>query len=113
MCFEAPCAFHVWWPWPEVYYSHRPHTARRGARSARHAFAFAANADTAMWSIEDAEVKAACKNVAVLFDFDGTLGDTETPAMEVAFWELAPYFAGAWACCTGWGCAFGVPASRE
>eukprot|EP00976_Prorocentrum_cordatum_P030092 612306-Prorocentrum_minimum.AAC.5 len=31
--------------------------------------------------------------VAVLFDFDGTLGDTETPAMEVAYWELAPYFA--------------------
>ena len=30
--------------------------------------------------------------VAVLFDFDGTLGDTETPAMRVAFWELAPYF---------------------
>jgi len=30
----------------------------------------------------------------VLFDFDGTLGDTETPAMEVAFWELAPYFPG-------------------
>lgn len=29
--------------------------------------------------------------VAVLFDFDGTLGDTETPAMEVAFWEIAPY----------------------
>ena len=29
---------------------------------------------------------------AILFDFDGTLGDTETPAMEVAFWELAPYF---------------------
>ena len=28
---------------------------------------------------------------SVLFDFDGTLGDTETPAMEVAFWELAPY----------------------
>jgi beta-phosphoglucomutase-like phosphatase (HAD superfamily) len=27
----------------------------------------------------------------VLFDFDGTLGDTEVPAMEVAFWELAPY----------------------
>ena len=33
--------------------------------------------------------------VAVLFDFDGTLGDTETPAMRVAFWELAPYFPGA------------------
>ena len=29
---------------------------------------------------------------AILFDFDGTLGDTELPAMEVAFWELAPYF---------------------
>jgi len=28
---------------------------------------------------------------AVLFDFDGTLGDTETPAMEVAFWEVAPF----------------------
>lgn len=27
-----------------------------------------------------------------MFDFDGTLGDTELPAMEVAFWELAPYF---------------------
>ena len=31
-------------------------------------------------------------DAAILFDFDGTLGDTETPAMEVAFWELAPYF---------------------
>lgn len=31
--------------------------------------------------------------VGVLFDFDGTLGDTETPAMEVAYWELAPFFA--------------------
>jgi len=29
--------------------------------------------------------------MAVLFDFDGTLADTETPAMEVAFWEIAPY----------------------
>lgn len=35
------------------------------------------------------------KKVAVLFDFDGTIGDTETPAMEVAYWELAPYFPGA------------------
>nr|AIC75600.1 mannitol-1-phosphatase [Saccharina japonica]AWO65272.1 mannitol-1-phosphatase 1 [Saccharina japonica] len=35
------------------------------------------------------------KRVAVLFDFDGTIGDTETPAMEVAYWELAPYFPGA------------------
>lgn len=33
--------------------------------------------------------------VAVLFDFDGTIGDTETPAMEVAYWEIAPYFPGA------------------
>eukprot|EP00640_Fibrocapsa_japonica_P003230 CAMPEP_0113944298 /NCGR_PEP_ID=MMETSP1339-20121228/32930_1 /TAXON_ID=94617 /ORGANISM="Fibrocapsa japonica" /LENGTH=328 /DNA_ID=CAMNT_0000949457 /DNA_START=165 /DNA_END=1151 /DNA_ORIENTATION=+ /assembly_acc=CAM_ASM_000762 len=31
-------------------------------------------------------------DVAVLFDFDGTVGDTETPAMEIAYWELAPYF---------------------
>eukprot|EP00123_Amoebidium_parasiticum_P018338 comp24174_c0_seq1/m.44196 comp24174_c0_seq1/g.44196 ORF comp24174_c0_seq1/g.44196 comp24174_c0_seq1/m.44196 type:complete len:352 (-) comp24174_c0_seq1:616-1671(-) len=29
--------------------------------------------------------------VAVCFDFDGTLSDTETPAMEVAYWEIAPY----------------------
>jgi hypothetical protein len=34
------------------------------------------------------DLAAACKNVAVLFDFDGTLGDTETPAMEV---EFQPY----------------------
>eukprot|EP00617_Octactis_speculum_P018378 CAMPEP_0185770496 /NCGR_PEP_ID=MMETSP1174-20130828/59401_1 /TAXON_ID=35687 /ORGANISM="Dictyocha speculum, Strain CCMP1381" /LENGTH=347 /DNA_ID=CAMNT_0028455941 /DNA_START=85 /DNA_END=1128 /DNA_ORIENTATION=+ len=32
-------------------------------------------------------------DVGVLFDFDGTLGDTESPAMEVAYWELAPFFA--------------------
>lgn len=32
------------------------------------------------------------KDMSILFDFDGTIGDTETPAMEVAFWELAPYF---------------------
>ena len=30
-------------------------------------------------------------SVAVLFDFDGTVGDSETPAMEVAYWEAAPY----------------------
>jgi hypothetical protein len=35
---------------------------------------------------------AAAGEIAVIFDFDGTLGDTESPAMEVAFWELAPYF---------------------
>lgn len=40
------------------------------------------------------------KRVAVLFDFDGTIGDTETPAMEVAFWELAPYFPEAASECT-------------
>eukprot|EP00470_Lotharella_oceanica_P003267 CAMPEP_0170166972 /NCGR_PEP_ID=MMETSP0040_2-20121228/501_1 /TAXON_ID=641309 /ORGANISM="Lotharella oceanica, Strain CCMP622" /LENGTH=333 /DNA_ID=CAMNT_0010404841 /DNA_START=83 /DNA_END=1084 /DNA_ORIENTATION=+ len=33
--------------------------------------------------------------IAILFDFDGTIGNTETPAMEVAFWELAPYLVGA------------------
>jgi hypothetical protein len=42
----------------------------------------------------DGPMALACRQVAVLFDFDGTLGDTETPAMEVAFWELAPYFVG-------------------
>lgn len=42
-----------------------------------------------------ANVKIDPKRVAVLFDFDGTIGDTETPAMEVAYWELAPYFPGA------------------
>eukprot|EP00746_Dinoflagellata_sp_MGD_P025631 gnl/MRDRNA2_/MRDRNA2_160313_c0_seq1.p1 gnl/MRDRNA2_/MRDRNA2_160313_c0~~gnl/MRDRNA2_/MRDRNA2_160313_c0_seq1.p1 ORF type:complete len:458 (+),score=84.57 gnl/MRDRNA2_/MRDRNA2_160313_c0_seq1:97-1470(+) len=30
-------------------------------------------------------------NIAILFDFDGTLADTEDRAMEVTFWELAPY----------------------
>lgn len=35
----------------------------------------------------------AFSDMSVLFDFDGTIGDTETPAMEVAFWELAPYLA--------------------
>jgi len=44
-------------------------------------------------SVNESILEAA-KDVAVLFDFDGTLGDTETPAMEVAYWELAPYFAG-------------------
>lgn len=29
--------------------------------------------------------------VGVLFDFDGTLADTESFAMEVAFWAMAPY----------------------
>uniref|UniRef100_A0A7S4DMW4 Uncharacterized protein n=1 Tax=Lotharella globosa TaxID=91324 RepID=A0A7S4DMW4_9EUKA len=33
--------------------------------------------------------------IAILFDFDGTIGNTETPAMEVAFWELAPYLVDA------------------
>lgn len=39
-----------------------------------------------------ADVKAALP--AVLFDFDGTFGDTETPALEVSYWELAPYLVG-------------------
>lgn len=42
-----------------------------------------------------ANVEVDPKRVAVLFDFDGTIGDTETPAMEVAYWELAPYFPAA------------------
>lgn len=37
------------------------------------------------------EKAAAYEGLSILFDFDGTIGDTETPAMEVAFWELAPY----------------------
>lgn len=32
--------------------------------------------------------------VAVLFDFDGTLADTEVTAMEVSYWQLAPYKPG-------------------
>eukprot|EP00468_Gymnochlora_sp_CCMP2014_P007874 CAMPEP_0167749818 /NCGR_PEP_ID=MMETSP0110_2-20121227/5630_1 /TAXON_ID=629695 /ORGANISM="Gymnochlora sp., Strain CCMP2014" /LENGTH=345 /DNA_ID=CAMNT_0007635037 /DNA_START=202 /DNA_END=1235 /DNA_ORIENTATION=+ len=36
---------------------------------------------------------AACaRKVGILFDFDGTIGDTEISAMEVAYWGLAPYF---------------------
>ncbi|GAB5358787.1 hypothetical protein AAMO2058_000488700 [Amorphochlora amoebiformis] len=35
---------------------------------------------------------SACGKIAVLFDFDGTIGDTEVCAMEVCYWELAPYF---------------------
>mmetsp|Transcript_36997 Transcript_36997/g.48709 ORF Transcript_36997/g.48709 Transcript_36997/m.48709 type:complete len:331 (-) Transcript_36997:236-1228(-) len=35
------------------------------------------------------------EDIAVLFDFDGTIGDTETPAMKIAFWELAAYFPSA------------------
>jgi len=35
--------------------------------------------------------RGASAGVGVLFDFDGTLGDTEKPAMEVAFWMIAPY----------------------
>lgn len=38
------------------------------------------------------EKASAYKDMSILFDFDGTIGDTETPAMEVAFWELGPYF---------------------
>lgn len=37
------------------------------------------------------EKSKAFDKMSILFDFDGTIGDTETPAMEVAFWELAPY----------------------
>mmetsp|Transcript_10293 Transcript_10293/g.26403 ORF Transcript_10293/g.26403 Transcript_10293/m.26403 type:complete len:911 (-) Transcript_10293:225-2957(-) len=34
------------------------------------------------------------EKVAVLFDFDGTLADTEVTAMEVSYWQLAPYKPG-------------------
>mmetsp|Transcript_45045 Transcript_45045/g.72363 ORF Transcript_45045/g.72363 Transcript_45045/m.72363 type:complete len:246 (-) Transcript_45045:1274-2011(-) len=41
---------------------------------------------------EEAGGKKEAKTVCVLFDFDGTIGNTNKAAMEVAFWELAPYF---------------------
>lgn len=53
-----------------------------------------------------ANVEVDPKRVAVLFDFDGTIGDTETPAMEVAYWELAPYFPEAASECSGLRSAF-------
>jgi HAD superfamily hydrolase (TIGR01509 family) len=40
------------------------------------------------------EEEAGTSMVAVLFDFDGTVGDTETPAMQVAYWEICPYLVG-------------------
>lgn len=68
----------------------------RRARSSR--VAASASEDTAGSApVEDfgSNVPVDKDRVAVLFDFDGTIGDTETPAMEVAYWELAPYFPAA------------------
>jgi beta-phosphoglucomutase-like phosphatase (HAD superfamily) len=45
----------------------------------------------ALAAARDAAKLQTAANISILFDFDGTLGDTETPAMEVAFWEIAPY----------------------
>lgn len=67
----------------------------RVAIAARQAQALrAVGSDDEVKVVEDfgSNVEVDPKRVAVLFDFDGTIGDTETPAMEVAFWELAPYF---------------------
>eukprot|EP00440_Ansanella_granifera_P074772 gb/GFBE01081143.1/.p1 GENE.gb/GFBE01081143.1/~~gb/GFBE01081143.1/.p1 ORF type:complete len:950 (+),score=198.27 gb/GFBE01081143.1/:1-2850(+) len=60
-----------------------------------------ASKDTTRWGLtprkETVARKAAqtdtpkASSVSVLFDFDGTLGDTESPAMEVAYWTIAPY----------------------
>jgi len=41
--------------------------------------------------LKSTAVKTQAQKPAILFDFDGTVGDTEVPAMEVAFWEIAPY----------------------
>lgn len=65
--------------------------------------ASASNADESRWgltpqqpktakaSLGGASTGVACAHVGVLFDFDGTLANTESPAMEVAFWTIAPY----------------------
>jgi hypothetical protein len=64
---------------------HQGHTRRRSSRSStRHHLATISSEYGTVPRVDESKV-------AVLFDFDGTVGDTETPAMRVAFWELAPY----------------------
>ena len=53
-----------------------------------------ATEEQAAVQIRETQLRRTQAEIAVIFDFDGTLGDTESPAMEVAFWELAPYFPG-------------------
>ena len=78
-------------------------TAGAGARALRDFFAVVSwgslvMARSALRNPEEVTSKAPTPSsisdtaTVILFDFDGTLGDTETPAMIVAFWELAPYF---------------------
>eukprot|EP00746_Dinoflagellata_sp_MGD_P000129 gnl/MRDRNA2_/MRDRNA2_100224_c0_seq1.p1 gnl/MRDRNA2_/MRDRNA2_100224_c0~~gnl/MRDRNA2_/MRDRNA2_100224_c0_seq1.p1 ORF type:complete len:765 (-),score=147.65 gnl/MRDRNA2_/MRDRNA2_100224_c0_seq1:165-2459(-) len=50
------------------------------------------NSDANVGTASDVE---AASDLAVLFDFDGTLADSEVRAMEVTFWELAPYLPNA------------------
>ena len=71
----------------------RPFAAVDKRARAMQALEDAMKEEQAAVQIREQQVRnAAAGEIAVIFDFDGTLGDTESPAMEVAFWELAPYF---------------------
>ena len=71
----------------------RPFAAVDKRARAMEALENAMKEEQAAVQIRETQIRAtAASDIAVIFDFDGTLGDTESPAMEVAFWELAPYF---------------------
>ena len=71
----------------------RPFAAVDKRARAMQALEEAMKEEQAAVQIRETQIRCnAASDIAVLFDFDGTLGDTETCAMEVAFWELAPYF---------------------
>ena len=71
----------------------RPFAAVDKRARAMQALEDAMKEEQAAVQIRETQIRCnAASDIAILFDFDGTLGDTETCAMEVAFWELAPYF---------------------
>ncbi len=71
----------------------RPFAAVDKRARAMEALENAMKEEQAAVQIRETQIRTtAASDIAVIFDFDGTLGDTESPAMEVAFWELAPYF---------------------
>jgi len=71
----------------------RPFAAVDKRARAMEALENAMKEEQAAVQIRETQIRStAASDIAVIFDFDGTLGDTESPAMEVAFWELAPYF---------------------
>ena len=71
----------------------RPFAAVDKRARAMEALESAMKEEQAAVQIRETQLRTnAAAEIAVIFDFDGTLGDTESPAMEVAFWELAPYF---------------------